>query len=621
MKSKFTLKIPPFFMARAYLQVIKKADFLKYPKQFLQIALFFVLLFAVRSVYAQNSSPVCASPQTFNYTGGVQDFVVPSGVALITIAATGADGGGSFSGFPNVGGTGGVINVSFSVLPGDNIRVIVGEAGKSTFGGGGGGGTAVINCGNPANCATGTLMIVAGGGGGGRPGSSAGGGATAVAGNGAAGADGVGGGGGGGVNGGGFGGHNGSQASKTNISAGGSGGGTASDGGKGFGGGGGIQSPPGGGGGGGGYTGGDGSVLSGGNGGSNFVASTAIVGFTNTGGVNAGSGSDNTNGVVVLSYTCPDPCAIFTNNRVYVNQAIASSGDGSSWATAFKTLQEALTLNCPSITQIWVAKGTYYPTTSTTDRNASFSMKNGVAIYGGFAGNEAANYDLSLRNFVTNVTILSGDIDGVPDMVTGSGSSLTITGNAGNAYHVVLNNNNNSLTSSAILDGFTISGGNANSTTPSINIYGGGMYNNLVSPTLRNVTFLGNSASFTGGGLYTSNGNLTLTKCQFTNNLADFGGAIQTQGTVSSLTATITMVDCSLTGNRSFTAGGINHGFSNSRGQLLFDCNRCVFSNNYAYNGSNYGSAGAFFNEQVGFDGRFTNCLFDGNQGLGNDPD
>ncbi len=311
-----------------------------------------------------------------------------------------------------------------------------------------------------------------------------------------------------------------------------------------------------------------------------------------------------------------------TPTRLYVNASqTALTGNGLSWPTAFSSLQQALTYPCSqSLTEIWVAGGTYKPT-STTSRTVSFRMLPGVAIYGGLAGTEPNGYDMNLRNFSANPSILSGDIDGVPDVVTGSGSSLTITGNAGNAYHVVFNNNNG-LMSSAILDGFTISGGNANSPTPSNDIWGGGMFNNRVSPTLRNVIFSGNSAVFTGGGLYTSNGNLTLTKCQFMNNLADFGGAIQTQGTVSSLTATITMVDCSLTGNRgSSAAGGINHGFSNSQGQLLLDCNRCAFTNNYSFNGSNYGSAGAFFNEQVGFDGRFTNCLFDGNQGLGNDPD
>ncbi len=71
-------------------------------------------------------------------------------------------------------------------------------------------------------------------------------------------------------------------------------------------------------------------------------------------------------------------------------------------------------------------------------------MKNNLAIYGGFNGTETSLND---RNPVTNVSILSGDIEGA--------------GNADNSYNVV-KNLNNGLNSTAIPDGFTITGGNAN---------------------------------------------------------------------------------------------------------------------------------------------------------------
>ena len=56
--------------------------------------------------------------------------------------------------------------------------------------------------------------------------------------------------------------------------------------------------------------------------------------------------------------------------------------------------------------QIWVAAGTHTPTTG-LDRNTTFSLKNDVAIYGGFAGTETG---LNERNINNNVTILSGEI-------------------------------------------------------------------------------------------------------------------------------------------------------------------------------------------------------------------
>lgn len=48
---------------------------------------------------------------------------------------------------------------------------------------------------------------------------------------------------------------------------------------------------------------------------------------------------------------------------LYVNQGISFPGDGRSWAGAYRRLQAALieAHNCPTVQQIWVAGGTYYP--------------------------------------------------------------------------------------------------------------------------------------------------------------------------------------------------------------------------------------------------------------------
>ena len=96
----------------------------------------------------------------------------------------------------------------------------------------------------------------------------------------------------------------------------------------------------------------------------------------------------------------------------------------------------------------------------TADRNGTFLIRPGVYIYGGFAGTETA---LNQRNPAVHVTILSGDIN--------YDGSL-----AGNSYHVVTGA---SGTSGARLDGFTITGGNADATTHSPQGYGGGMYNTI----------------------------------------------------------------------------------------------------------------------------------------------
>jgi hypothetical protein len=92
----------------------------------------------------------------------------------------------------------------------------------------------------------------------------------------------------------------------------------------------------------------------------------------------------------------------------------AQSPNGTSWATPFPNLQQALDAATTANTEIWVKKGTYYPSVSpngcincSNNRDRAFLLKNGVAIYGGFSGIETA---VSQRNIAANPTILSGDI-------------------------------------------------------------------------------------------------------------------------------------------------------------------------------------------------------------------
>ncbi|MFN8475442.1 MAG: hypothetical protein U0822_24875 [Anaerolineae bacterium] len=124
---------------------------------------------------------------------------------------------------------------------------------------------------------------------------------------------------------------------------------------------------------------------------------------------------------------------------VYVVPGGAGTKDGTSWANA-KDLAAALTA-ANSGDELWVKAGTYKPTT-TSDRTATFTLKSGVALYGGFAGAETQR---SQRNWTTNVTILSGAIG-------------TVNNTSDNSYHVVVGS---LVDSTAVLDGFTITGGSA----------------------------------------------------------------------------------------------------------------------------------------------------------------
>jgi hypothetical protein len=156
---------------------------------------------------------------------------------------------------------------------------------------------------------------------------------------------------------------------------------------------------------------------------------------------------------------------LFSQTTYYVKTSGDDAGSGASWTNAFQTLQKALS-TAGSGDQIWVGQGTYYPDEgdglTDNDRNLSFSLKNGVAIYGGFSGSET---EVNQRNWKINLTILSGDID-------------QVDGKVNNSYRVL---RNYGVNNTAILDGFTITEGNANNSGS-----GGGMYNNNSSPSLFN---------------------------------------------------------------------------------------------------------------------------------------
>jgi len=180
---------------------------------------------------------------------------------------------------------------------------------------------------------------------------------------------------------------------------------------------------------------------------------------------------------------------------LYAAPAANGSGVCSSWANAC-TLQTALA-NAVSGDQIWVQAGVHKPTT-TTDRTVSFDLQRGMAVYGGFAGTETA---LDQRDPANHITVLSGDIDN--NDTTDPYGVVTDTANlaGNNSYHVVTSSG---VTETAVLDGFTITAGQA-SYPASQAYYGGGMYNDNASPRLTNVILWGNTATIGDTQIYNIN--------------------------------------------------------------------------------------------------------------------
>ena len=236
---------------------------------------------------------------------------------------------------------------------------------------------------------------------------------------------------------------------------------------------------------------------------------------------------------------------------LYVKPGASGTGDCSSWANAC-TLQHALEDVASYGDEIWVMADVYTPTTTGTDRTASFQLVSGVEVYGGFVGTETSR---DQRDWESNVTVLSGDID--DNDITDPDGVITTTENisGSNSYHVVTSS---SVSETCVFDGFTVTGGSATG-TDSATAGGGGMDNDAASPTLTSVSFSGNQASGYGGGMRNSNSSSpTLTNVTFSGNDAYSGGGMYTYGSDGSPTLT----EVTFSGNSASNGGAMANVYS-----------------------------------------------------------
>jgi len=193
--------------------------------------------------------------------------------------------------------------------------------------------------------------------------------------------------------------------------------------------------------------------------------------------------------------------------RLYVKSDASGANTGLSWHNAHSNLSSAIaSANAPgsAAQEIWIAQGTHRPNLLLTPgepRSATFLLRDGLAVRGGFFGNETQASQRS-KSFTTT---LSGDI-----------GTSAFAGD--NSFHVVTLQSGN-----GVIDQVTIKDGNANGAGNNargagIAVLGGSL--NVRRSTIRDCQ------AQQGGGAAVIAGTLEMAGCRVVDCTAASGGAV-----------------------------------------------------------------------------------------------
>ncbi len=269
----------------------------------------------------------------------------------------------------------------------------------------------------------------------------------------------------------------------------------------------------------------------------------------------------------------------------FVDPTATGNGTGADWPNAFTDLQSALDAAVDG-DDIYVAEGTYVPTVPvipTQPRTATFRLKGGVRLFGGFP---AGGGNLSQRDVDAYATALDGNI-GDP---ASSGD---------NCFHVVYAKEQ---PVEILISGLTIRNGHANGSGEDPDLatfapgFGAGLFIDGCTITVEHCRLIDNETAMSGGGIYGTTSTLTLTDSYLQNNTADSGGGIHLSsytvarlekcGFVSNHATSVgggasgirgPVIECEFIGNTAESGGAL--ALENTNGQVIV---RCLFENNEA---------------------------------------
>lgn len=221
----------------------------------------------------------------------------------------------------------------------------------------------------------------------------------------------------------------------------------------------------------------------------------------------------------------------------YVKPTATGTGDGSSWDNASGDLQKMIDdLADNNVSQqageVWVAAGTYKPQSqliSGMNYSASFRMRDGISVYGGFAGWETSKQERAKGTMpwdFTNVTVLEAAY--YESKLAWTNSKWTVGSDSRHVVWFAPMSGESDFTRITTLDGVTVQGGYAQGNTGLDDFKtdcGGGVYMDGANAYLSNCIVRENYATGNGGGVYLKNGRVQ-TSLIYNNNADADGGAV-----------------------------------------------------------------------------------------------